>query len=642
MAVKTAKGNELPFGDYHYDAIPEEMKSLDQWVCHIKKIPYNPQTGQRANPADSVSGVPFDVAVSGLTRGKYDGIGFILADNGIVGIDLDHCLDSETGNIEEWALEIINAIDSYTELSPSGTGFHIFAKGDIPANGRRKGQLEIYKSKRYLTVTGIPFGESKEIAYREKEVLSLYQSLFLEKDSDTETLDLDVESETDDFSDIVLIEKAKASENGETFKKLMIGEWQGDYPSQSEADLALCVLLAFWTGKDKIQMDRLFRSSGLMRDKWDEKRGKYTYGQKTINKAVSNCKNTYGDNTMIPPKENADYQVYSVVDLLEEDIPPIKWIVNGLIPEGLTIIAAPPKSGKSWWALDLSLSVARGLPFLNRPTTKGKVLYLALEDGKRRIQSRTKKLLQADNTLPHGFTCVHNIEPIGNGFEERFEKFMNDANYPNLVIIDTFEKIRGSADTKNLYKQDYKDAGLIKSMADKYGIAIIIIHHTRKSKDDADPFAQISGSFGIMGAVDSAMVIDKAKRNDNRATLMVTGRDIGRQELIVEFDAQQSRWNFISEDLAETRRVEEYNKSPIVQTIKELTGFGAVWKGTSSELAEEVKKRTGISMEAQEVGRQIGRLISELSEYDLIDYSVTNHGNRKFHKFEPYYDELLL
>lgn len=292
MAVKTTDSSALLVDGYHYDAIPKEMKSLDQWVCHMKKIPYNPKTGQRANPADSVSGVPFDVAVSGLTRGKYDGIGFILADNGIVGIDLDHCLDSETGNIEAWALEIINAIDSYTELSPSRTGVHIFVKGDIPANGRRNGQLEIYKSKRYLTVTGIPFGEPKEIARREKEVLNLYQSLFPEKDSDIETLDLDVESDSDDFSDIVLIEKAKSSENGETFEKLITGEWKGDYPSQSEADLALCVLLAFWTGKDKIQMDRIFRSSGLMRDKWDEKRGKYTYGQKTINKAVSNCKNT--------------------------------------------------------------------------------------------------------------------------------------------------------------------------------------------------------------------------------------------------------------------------------------------------------------------------------------------------------------
>jgi hypothetical protein len=243
--------------------------------------------------------------------------------------------------------------------------------------------------------------------------------------------------------------------------------------------------------------------------------------------------------------------------------------------------------------------------------------------------------------LPRGFHCVHKIEPLGYGFEQRLERYVNDAGNPRLVIIDTLEKVRGDGDTKNLYKQDYKDASILKSFADKHGIAIVIIHHTRKSKDDADPFAQISGTFGLFGAVDSAMVIEKAKRSDNRATLMVNGRDVDPQELIVEFDTEQSRWKYLRDDIVEGRKAEEYGKNPIVRTLRDLTAF-AVWKGTSSDLAAEVETLTGVFLDAQEVGRQVGRLISDLADYDAIDYSVTNHGNRKVHKFEQIFEDLLL
>lgn len=590
------------------DAIPEELKALPQWVVRKEKVPYNPKTHKPAKAGQPKTWASFDDALKAYEAGGYSGIGFELNANGLVGIDIDHCIDENTGEVSELAQRVVEALDSYTELSPSGFGLHIFVKGDIPADGRKNPQkgLEVYKAKRYLTVTGSVFGEARPINERD------LTGFFAEHFEETE----------EDLADLVLIEKAKQAENGRLFADLYEGKWQGRYKSQSEADLAFCNLLAYWTECDREQMDRIFRASGLMRDKWDR------LGESTIDKAIQGIKKK-----PVELKRSPDFQPYSVADLLKTDLPPLRWLVEGLIPEGLTLLAAPPKSGKSWWALDLSLSVARGLPFLGRPTTRADVLYLALEDGQRRIQSRTRKLLQENAETPTGFICAHKIEPIGYGFEERFAEYMLACENPGLVIIDTLEKIRGDGDTKNLYKQDYRDAGLIKELADKYKIAVLVIHHTRKGKDDSDPFAQISGSFGLLGAVDSAMVIDKPKRNDTRANLLITGRDVDRQELVLDFDADKSRWLYMDDAHVESLREQEYNKDPVVITIKDLCAFGS-WKGCTSELQAEVEKRTGLNIEPLDLGRRIVKLVSPLLEFDGITYYTTKSQGKKIHRFE--------
>lgn len=590
------------------DMIPDELKALPQWVVRKEKIPYNPKTKRPAKAGKPETWSSFEEAVKAYEDGSFSGIGFELNNNGLIGIDIDHCIDENTGEVNELAQRIVDALDSYTEFSPSGFGLHIFVKGDIPADGRKNPQkgLEVYKAKRYLTVTGMVFGEQKPIA--ERDLAGFFAEHF--------------EEDAEELADLVLIEKAKQAENGRLFADLYEGKWQGRYQSQSEADLAFCNLLAYWTDGDREQIDRIFRASGLYREKWDR------LGEQTIAKALKSL-----EKKPVQLQKRSDFQPYSVAELLKTDLPPLKWLVEGLIPEGLTILAAPPKSGKSWWSLDLSLSVARGLPFLGRPTTKAGVLYLALEDGKRRIQSRTKKLLQENADPPTGFVCVHKVEPIGEGFEERFAEYVKACENLGLVIIDTLEKVRGAGDTKNLYKQDYKDAGLIKDLADKYKIAIIIIHHTRKGKDDADPFMQISGSFGLLGAADSAMVIDKPKRNDTCASLHITGRDVDRQELVLEFDTDKSRWVYLDDEKVESRREQDYNKDPVVITIKDLCAFGS-WKGDTADLQAEVEKRTGAQYDVYELGRKIKKLLSPLAEFDNIDYSFTRPGNKKIHSFE--------
>jgi len=134
--------------------------------------------------------------------------------------------------------------------------------------------------------------------------------------------------------------------------------------------------------------------------------------------------------------------------------------------------------------------------------------------------------------------------------------------------------------------------------------------------------------------VEEAIVIEKPRRNDKRATLMITGRDVDRQELSIEFDAEQNRWIFLDSFVIEDRNKEEYDNNPTVKTIQFSMLMDGIWKGTSSDLAAEVKRHTGYTFSPQEIGVQIPKLVPSLWEYDTISYSSTDPGNRKNHRFE--------
>ena len=149
----------------HYENIPEELKQLPQWVCHRNKVPFSPVTGAPAKAGQPVTWARFEDAVNACSN--HDGIGFEFNNNDIVGIDLDKVLDAD-GTLLPEAAGIVEIMDSYTEISPSGRGLHIFVKGDVPASGRRKGFIEVYKAGRYFTVTGnvLRHCEANKRAYR--------------------------------------------------------------------------------------------------------------------------------------------------------------------------------------------------------------------------------------------------------------------------------------------------------------------------------------------------------------------------------------------------------------------------------------------------------------------------------------------
>lgn len=305
----------------NYSKLPEEVKQSGRFCCwrleerggRGTKIPYNPVTGQRARSNDPGSFAAFDVTMMEAERGHYSGIGIGMF-NGICAIDLDDCV-TDSGYYTEMAAEIIERMHSYTETSPSGNGVHILFRADgfrydvsrYYIMNHPRG-IEVYVSgatSKYVTVTGervndYPFGErSAEL----KEVLERYM---LRSSENSRPMGEQNPGRNGvngrntpngrnagaPLTDDRLLEKASSCRNGESFRRL----WQGDcsgYPSQSEADMALCRALAFWTGRDAQQMDRLFRRSGLMREKWDRPQCGSTYGAITIANAIKGCSKVY-------------------------------------------------------------------------------------------------------------------------------------------------------------------------------------------------------------------------------------------------------------------------------------------------------------------------------------------------------------
>jgi len=290
-------------------AFPAELLDLPQWVGYFlrpkdkpgktDKVPVNPVNGKLAQVNDSHTWGTFQEAVEWALGQGLDGIGFVLtAGDPYVGIDFDHCLD--TGNWLTYEPHV-KALESYTEISPSGTGLHVWVKATLPQGGRRRGSVEMYAAGRFLTVTGNRFpGFPATVEERQEQVTALYEKLTPPPEAPPLRAQHSIPGggeESTALSDDAIIAQASNALNGEKFTRL----WQGDatgYTSPSEADLALCNLLAFWTGKNATQMGRLFQRSGLYRAKWDEPHfaDGHTYGQETISKAIHDVTQVYSAN----------------------------------------------------------------------------------------------------------------------------------------------------------------------------------------------------------------------------------------------------------------------------------------------------------------------------------------------------------
>jgi primase-polymerase (primpol)-like protein len=288
------------------DNIPQQLKSYPHWVCYrlenhgkpkLDKVPYDPKKpGKKAKVNDPSTWGSFDQALEAAKnpKCKYDGIGFVFSDDDpFTGIDLDHCV--KDGVILPWAQKIIDETNSYSELSPSLTGVHIYTEAIKPKGRCRKGDIEIYVSGRFLTVTGKKLPDTpKTIEKRQDEISKIHAKISENPSSSSRPADnTDHKHTVMSLSDAELIDKAISAKDGAKFKVLWNGDTSGYGDDDSRADMALCGMLAFWTGKDHNRIDSLFRQSGLMRDKWNERHGEQTYGDMTISKAIEGCVEVY-------------------------------------------------------------------------------------------------------------------------------------------------------------------------------------------------------------------------------------------------------------------------------------------------------------------------------------------------------------
>lgn len=358
-----------------FENIPAQLKedaSFCVWARRKRdgkttKVPYNPQTGAKAKPNDPTTFAPFGKAVSALSRrpGEYDGIGVGMFED-LVGIDIDHCV-SEDGTLSDMAQTIVDKIGSYTEVSPSGTGLHILCRAPQLAYDKDRYfmknsalGLEIYPAgltQRYLTLTGNAI-LSNDLCERTDEVKELLEAYMLRGAVGTATRKTVSDPQTDTvLDDAILVDKMLNSAAGGSVASLWAGEWEQNYGSQSEADIALCNYLAFWTAKDAEQMDRLFRQSGLMRDKWDRAQSGSSYGAITIQRAIADCTSVwtpgYGQSVPVTRGVEDALAFLKRVDLVQNPRYRRDDIGAGyLLADYLKPFARPLADGKAWFVYD--------------------------------------------------------------------------------------------------------------------------------------------------------------------------------------------------------------------------------------------------------------------------------------------------
>ena len=332
------------------------------------------------------------------------------------------------------------------------------------------------------------------------------------------------------------------------------------------------------------------------------------------------------------PKQRPTLETITAADLQQKDIPPIRFIVNNLLSVGLNIVASPPKYGKSWMVLALCLAVASGGRFLGYTTNQCGCLYLALEDSQRRLKTRMDKLL-AGKAAPAGFHFATMADTIDNGLFDELANFLKVHPDTGLIVIDTLQRVRGAAHGKEgAYAADYREVGALKAFADSHNVALLLVHHLRKMKDDGDPFNMISGTNGIMGASDATMVLTKEKRGDSNATLSVVGRDIESSDTVLRFNKDTCYWENLGDAdwFAEQQARREYQESPIIRTIKKLLEQSPEgWIGTAQQLLEAGRfiSHTSLAPSPRDLSGKLKGLSKSLLDYDGIVYERKSNGS---------------
>ena len=279
-------------------------------------------------------------------------------------------------------------------------------------------------------------------------------------------------------------------------------------------------------------------------------------------------------------KNMKELKTISAETLIATPFEPRKQLVSGLIGEGITIIGGPSKSGKSWMMLRLCLSVAEGLPFLDMETEQAEALYLCLEDNLSRLQDRLFKLIQ--DAAPESLHFAVRAGMLGSDLEDQIRAFKSKHPALRLVIIDTLQMIRTPDPYRNAYADDYKCLSSLKELADSMGLSIVLVHHLRKLSSE-DPFDMLTGSTGLQGASD-AMIVLKREREQNTATLYITGRDLEQQKLKLQF--MNGEWS-----LLERYNEEEIRELQIPDFIHAVVAWvpKVGWEGTATALLSEMQ-----------------------------------------------------
>ena len=290
---------------------------------------------------------------------------------------------------------------------------------------------------------------------------------------------------------------------------------------------------------------------------------------------------------------------FTAADLQHRTFAPIQYIVPGLIPEGLSMLVGRPKIGKSWLALDIAIATALpgGTCLGGREPQHGSVLYCALEDNVRRLQARITKVLGAHKeSWPKGLTLTTQWRRLNKGGVADIAEWVKTASRPRLVILDTLASVKPIRTTSG-YTEDYESLTDLHRLANDVGVAILVLHHQRKSEAE-DPLDTISGTLGLAGCVDTPIILAGTSQG---MTLYVRGRDIEEAEHAVAFDKESCRWS-IKGDAAEVHRSDTRNKIlSVLKKVKPKTMGPSDIAAAVGLKDDAVKKRLGAMLGDNEV-----------------------------------------
>lgn len=289
-------------------------------------------------------------------------------------------------------------------------------------------------------------------------------------------------------------------------------------------------------------------------------------------------------------------------DTVYESRPPV---IDGLIQNGTYIFAGAPKVGKSFLMAQLAYHVATGKPLWGYDVHQGTVLYLALEDGHERLQKRMYRMFGVEDVSKLHFAI--SAKQLGNGLDAQLEKFVREHPDTRLIIIDTLQKVRELSGEAYSYRDDYQIIGQLKQFSDKFGLCMLIVHHTRKSPAN-DEFDRISGTTGIYGCADGAFVLSKERRTDSTATLSISGRDQPDQCIHLVRDEETLQWNF---DHADTELYRE-PPDPLLERVASLVKEEQpTWQGSATELIAELGLELKPNALAKRLNVNAAKLLNE-------------------------------
>ena len=281
-------------------------------------------------------------------------------------------------------------------------------------------------------------------------------------------------------------------------------------------------------------------------------------------------------------------------------------VIENLLYTGAYILAGAPKIGKSFLVAQFAHHVSTGQPIWEYEIKQpGAVLYLALEDDYQRLQERMARMfgVESDGEL---FFAV-SAKQVGNGLDEQLAFFLREHPNTRLVIVDTLQKVREMSGDAYSYAGDYEIISRLKAFGEQHGVCVLIVHHTRK-QPAGDSFETISGTTGLLGCADGAILMQKEKRTDNKAALDIVGRDQPDQKIYLIRDEVTLQWNF---EKAERQLWKEPPDPILTEVAKLVTAEYPQWKGSATELAEVLRLSIQPNALSKKLNVKAGKLMQE-------------------------------